>query len=115
MKNRTTYPHIPKIAMLIFNSVAGLSALEIVFLLIFLSVIAAQGLAERIQRFTLRNGIRLVMLQRQMSPSVAVYIRCRAGAVDEADGNTSTANLLEHMMFKGTKTLESAIIFLRKT
>jgi len=107
MKNRTAHPHVPRIAKLVFHSVAGLSVLGVIFLLFFPSVTGAQGLAERIQRVTLRNGIRLVMIQRQMSPTVAIYIRYRAGAVDEADGKTGTAHLLEHMMFKGTKTIGS--------
>jgi len=107
MKNRTAHPHVPRIAKLVFHSVAGLSVLGVIFLLFFPSVTGAQGLAERIQRITLRNGIRLVMIQRQMSPTVAIYIRYRAGAVDEADGKTGTAHLLEHMMFKGTKTIGS--------
>ncbi|MFH1025303.1 MAG: pitrilysin family protein [Nitrospirota bacterium] len=45
------------------------------------------------------------MLERHLSPTVSLYIRYRAGAVDEADGQTGTAHLLEHMMFKGTKTI----------
>jgi predicted Zn-dependent peptidase len=45
------------------------------------------------------------MLERHLSPTVSIYIRYRAGAVDEADGKTGTAHLLEHMMFKGTRTI----------
>ena len=45
------------------------------------------------------------MLERHLSPTVSIYIRYRSGAVDEADGKTGTAHLLEHMMFKGTKTI----------
>jgi len=65
----------------------------------------AQGLGERVQRFTLKNGLRLLTLERHLSPTVALYIRYRAGAADETDGKTGTAHLLEHMMFKGTRTI----------
>ena len=62
-------------------------------------------LANRVQSFTLKNGLRLLIFERHLSPTVSIYIRYRAGAVDEADGKTGTAHLLEHMMFKGTKTI----------
>ena len=45
------------------------------------------------------------MVERHLSPTVSLYIRHRAGAVDERDGKTGTAHLLEHMLFKGTRTI----------
>jgi predicted Zn-dependent peptidase len=45
------------------------------------------------------------MVERHLSPTVSIYIRYRSGALDEADGKTGTAHLLEHMLFKGTKTI----------
>ena len=45
------------------------------------------------------------MLERQLSPTVSLYIRHRIGAVDEDKGQTGAAHLLEHMMFKGTTTI----------
>ncbi len=70
-------------------------------------LLAADGLGNRVQRVTLKNGLKLLMLERHLSPTVSIYIRYRAGAVDEADGKTGTAHLLEHMMFKGTRTIGS--------
>jgi predicted Zn-dependent peptidase len=35
-----------------------------------------------------------------MSPTVSTYVRYRAGAVDEENGKTGTAHLLEHMINK---------------
>jgi len=73
--------------------------------LLFPSPIFSYELENRVQAFTLKNGLRLLMLERHLSPTVSIYIRYRSGAVDEADGKTGTAHLLEHMMFKGTKTI----------
>ena len=53
----------------------------------------------------MKNGIRVLILERHISPTVSFYIRLRAGAVDEIEGKTGLAHLLEHMMFKGTKTI----------
>ncbi len=82
-----------------------LTSLTFLFLFLLPSRPLSYELANRVQSFTLKNGLRLLILERHLSPTVSIYIRYRAGAVDEADGKTGTAHLLEHMMFKGTKTI----------
>jgi predicted Zn-dependent peptidase len=76
-----------------------------ILLLLLPSLLFSYDIENRIQAFTLKNGLRLLMLERHLSPTVSIYIRYRSGAVDEADGKTGTAHLLEHMMFKGTTTI----------
>jgi len=49
--------------------------------------------------------MRVLLMERHLSPTVSLYIRYRAGAVDEMSGRTGTAHLLEHMMFKGTTSI----------
>ena len=87
------------------NTVCFISSLVLASLLLLPSCLFSYELENRVQAFTLKNGLRLLMLERHMSPTVSLYIRYRSGAVDEADGKTGTAHLLEHMMFKGTKTI----------
>ena len=82
-----------------------LGSLFFFLLLLLPSPLFCYDLAKSVQTFTLKNGLRLLMLERHLSPTVSIYIRYRAGAVDEADGKTGTAHLLEHMMFKGTRTI----------
>lgn len=65
----------------------------------------AYDLEKKVVSHTLRNGLKILMVERHLSPTVSFYIRHRVGAVDEADGRTGTAHLLEHMLFKGTKTI----------
>jgi predicted Zn-dependent peptidase len=62
-------------------------------------------LEKQVKRYTLDNGLKVLMLARHTSPTVSLYIRHRVGAVDEANGLTGTAHLLEHLMFKGTETI----------
>jgi len=69
------------------------------------SPLHSYNLAKRVQGFTLQNGLRLLVLERRMSPTASLYIRFRAGAADEPDGKTGAAHLLEHMMFKGTTSI----------
>ncbi|MBA4423036.1 MAG: insulinase family protein [Syntrophus sp. (in: bacteria)] len=82
-----------------------ISSIVLVSLLLLPSCLFPYELENRVQAFTLKNGLRLLMLERHLSPTVSIYIRYRSGAVDERDGKTGTAHLLEHMMFKGTKTI----------
>jgi predicted Zn-dependent peptidase len=62
-------------------------------------------LEGRVKEYTLENGMKVLLLERHESPTLSFYIRFRVGAVDENIGMTGTAHLLEHMLFKGTKTL----------
>ena len=87
-----------------------LTFLHLLLFLIFFGAphsFAQEGtdLDKRVQSFTIKNGIRVLILERHISPTVSFYIRFRAGAVDEIEGKTGLAHLLEHMMFKGTKTI----------
>ncbi|MBI4866983.1 MAG: insulinase family protein [Candidatus Wallbacteria bacterium] len=68
--------------------------------------LAAQAMLEgRVREHTLDNGMKWLMLERHQSPTVSMYLRFKAGAVDEWTGVGGTAHLLEHMLFKGTHTL----------
>ncbi|MGD0277385.1 MAG: pitrilysin family protein [Syntrophales bacterium] len=87
-------------------------AKRIVLLLIVLLLFAGftntgscYDLKDKVHVYTLDNGLRILMLERHLSPTVACYIRYRAGAVDDRDGKTGMAHFLEHMMFKGTETI----------
>lgn len=60
---------------------------------------------KKVLKTKLRNGITVLMLERHLSPTVSLYISHRIGAVDEEQGESGAAHLLEHMMFKGTTTI----------
>jgi len=63
------------------------------------------GLEEKVIEHTLKNGMKLLMVERHTSPTVATWIRFRVGSVDERSDERGIAHLLEHMLFKGTTTL----------
>ena len=77
----------------------------LLFWTFLVSEVFATGLEKRIQTFTLKNGLIILIVERRLSPTVSCYIRHRAGSVDEPEGLSGLAHFLEHMMFKGTKTL----------
>ncbi|UJO99889.1 MAG: insulinase family protein [Nitrosomonas sp.] len=53
--------------------------------------------------FLLDNGLRLIVKQDHRSPVVVTQIWYKAGSIDEVNGVTGVAHVLEHMMFKGTE------------
>lgn len=59
--------------------------------------------AAEIQEFKLANGMKVIVQEDHRSPVVVSQVWYRAGALDEVNGKTGVAHVLEHMMFKGTK------------
>ncbi len=57
------------------------------------------------QQFTLRNGMQLIVQPDRRAPTAVHMVWLRVGSMDEVDGTSGVAHVLEHMMFKGTKTL----------
>ncbi len=77
----------------------------ILFLVVLHGLASAQNLADRVVEHTYPNGLKLLMIERHTSPTVAPYILFKAGSVDESDDSRGIAHMLEHMLFKGTKTI----------
>jgi len=64
------------------------------------SAASAQA-SERI----LANGMKVLVKRDNRAPTVVHMVWYRAGSMDEVNGRTGVAHVLEHMMFKGTRTL----------
>ena len=69
-----------------------------------LAAVTAIGHAQTVER-TLSNGLKVVVIPDHRAPTVAHMVWYRAGSIDEVNGRTGVAHALEHMMFKGTKTV----------
>jgi len=79
--------------------------LFVVVLLSLPGLLLAQTLAKKVQEHKLDNGITVLMVERDSSPTISAYISFKVGAVNEDSSHRGVAHLLEHMLFKGTKTL----------
>ncbi len=64
----------------------------------------AQG-AARVERFTLSNGMTLIVKPDRRAPTAVHMLWVRVGSMDEVDGTSGVAHVLEHMLFKGTREL----------
>lgn len=62
--------------------------------------------SEQVTSFTLDNGMQVVVIEDHRAPVVTHMVWYRAGSADERPGVSGVAHFLEHLLFKGTKTME---------
>lgn len=65
----------------------------------------AGGAQAALTDVTLDNGMRVIVQEDHRAPVMVSQVWYRAGAMDEFNGTTGVAHVLEHMMFKGTPTV----------
>jgi len=63
--------------------------------------------ADGAQQFTLSNGMALIVKPDHRAPTAVHMLWVRVGSMDEVDGSSGVAHVLEHMMFKGTPTVKA--------
>ncbi|WP_082202816.1 pitrilysin family protein [Ottowia sp. oral taxon 894] len=61
--------------------------------------------AAGVYQARLDNGLTLIVKPDRRSPVAVQMLWVRVGSIDEVDGASGIAHMLEHMMFKGTKQL----------
>ncbi len=61
--------------------------------------------AAKAEQFTLANGMTLIVKPDRRAPTAVHMLWVRVGSMDEVDGTSGVAHVLEHMMFKGTPTV----------
>lgn len=57
------------------------------------------------RQFTLSNGMALIVKPDRRAPTAVHMVWLRVGSMDEVDGTSGVAHVLEHMLFKGTAQL----------
>ncbi len=58
------------------------------------------------ESFTLKNGLQVVVIPNHRAPTVSHWVWYKVGSSDEERGHSGAAHFLEHLMFKGTKTVK---------
>mgnify|MGYP001175251448 FL=1 len=70
-----------------------------------LAVLLTGGAQATLTDVTLDNGMRVIVKEDRRAPVMVSQVWYRAGSIDEFNGTTGVAHVLEHMMFKGTKAV----------
>jgi zinc protease len=74
------------------------------YILLLLGWSSTAAHAEIFER-TLANGLKVIIKEDHRAPVVVQQVWYKVGSMDESTGTTGVAHALEHMMFKGTKTV----------
>jgi zinc protease len=72
-----------------------------------LSFVPLAAQAEPAQEFMLKNGMKVIVKEDHRAPTAAHMIWYKIGSIDEQNGTTGVAHVLEHLMFKATGKLKS--------
>ncbi|MHB1000674.1 MAG: M16 family metallopeptidase [Armatimonadota bacterium] len=94
---KTNYMKIAVTILLVLAVIAGL-------------LVPAFAENPQIRETMLPNGLKVITKEVHAAPVVAFQVWYRVGSRNEELGKTGLSHLLEHMMFKGTKTLKKGEI-----
>ena len=56
--------------------------------------------------FSLSNGLQVVVIPNHRAPTITHWVWYKVGSADEQRGKSGAAHFLEHLMFRGTKTVK---------
>jgi zinc protease len=80
----------------------GMKKLRVLSTVFFL-LLHVHAYALDVAEYTLKNGLKVLILEDHKAPTATFQIWYQVGSRDENTGKTGLSHLLEHMMFKGTK------------
>lgn len=99
MKHTTPFP-IPRWLMRQLSALALLAACGVS------GASPATSTTPPVAQFTLTNGLTLIVKPDRRAPTAVHMLWLRVGSMDEVDGTSGVAHVLEHMMFKGTPSVK---------
>jgi len=67
------------------------------------AAVATDSIQLPFEKFTLDNGLRVIVHEDRKAPIVAVSVWYHVGSKDEPEGRTGFAHLFEHIMFEGSE------------
>lgn len=76
-----------------------------VFVFLFFLIWPFGAFSSSVTSFELKNGLQVVVIEDHRAPVVVHMVWYNIGSADEHPGKSGIAHFLEHLMFKGTKTL----------
>lgn len=80
--------------------------LALIMLCLLSGAVPAQASLFAPEHFTLDNGMEVVVITNRRAPVVSHMVWYRVGSADEEPGLSGLAHFFEHLMFRGTETLE---------
>ena len=75
----------------------------VLLLTVLLSTGNVSSASDSIYRFSLDNGLKVVLEENRTAPVVALQVWVKVGSADERDEEAGMCHFIEHMIFKGTE------------
>lgn len=86
-------------------------AVAVMVLVVCAGLLVGADLQIPVERYSLDNGLRVVLSKDTAAPVVAIYLMYNVGARSENKGRSGFAHLFEHMMFQGSKNAPKGVHF----
>lgn len=74
--------------------------------LLFSGILTAQGNAIAFEKYSLDNGLKVILHQDKTTPIVAVSVMYHVGSKNEKPDRTGFAHFFEHLLFEGSANIE---------
>ena len=87
------------------KSGGGSRVILLLFAVLLAFAVPAHAKLFDAEGFTLPNGLQVVVIPNHRAPIVTQMVGYKVGAADETTGKSGVAHFLEHLMFRGTKTV----------
>jgi len=78
-------------------------ALFLILTVIFIGRVGFSSGQDQFRRFTMANGLRVILEENRTAPVVALQVWAGVGSADERDEEAGMCHFIEHMIFKGTE------------
>jgi predicted Zn-dependent peptidase len=108
-----------------YSRILGLTCMLLMLFpaILFLSPLPlahAETLEDKVKEFTLKNGMRFLVVERHEAPVVMCAVAFDVGSANDWPSMSGVSHLLEHMLFKGTRQIGTTnytkeIPYIRKT
>ena len=85
-------------------------AVRSIAVILLILILQAPIFASQVRETVLPNGLKIVTKEVHAAPVVTFQVWYKVGSRNETFGKTGMSHLLEHMQFKGTKTLKKGDI-----
>jgi len=82
----------------------------VVFATCYVPDAAAASVTDGARRFTLENGLTVILKENHASPVVSIQVWVKTGSANETEKEAGITHLIEHMIFKGTPTKKTGEI-----
>ena len=91
----------------LFFAALGLVSVPLAVCPAFAETLNMAGVKVEVIERKLDNGLTILMVENHQSPTIGLIVQFAVGSVDEWDGISGSAHILEHLLFKGTADMGS--------